>query len=109
MPDTPYLIAATATMAAVTFALRSLPFAALRPLRGSRLVSYLGRHLPAGVMVILAVSTLRGLDFGEAPYGLPEAAALTVTVAVHLWRGNAVLSIMGGTALYVLLVDVLLR
>ena len=38
MPDTLYLVAASLTMFAVTFALRALPFAALRPLRDSALV-----------------------------------------------------------------------
>jgi branched-subunit amino acid transport protein AzlD len=105
MPDTLYLTAATMTMFAVTFALRALPFAALKPLRSSALVEYLSRHMPAGVMVILAVYTLRLVSFSEAPHGLPEAAALAATVALHLWRRNAVLSIIGGAALYVALVN----
>ena len=72
MPDTPYLVAASLTMFAVTFALRALPFAVLRPLRDSALVGYLSRHMPAGIMVILAVYTLRGISLGEAPHGLPR-------------------------------------
>ena len=105
MPDAPYLVAASLTMFAVTFALRALPFAALRPLRGSALVAFLSRHMPAGIMVILAVYTLRAVSLREAPHGLPEALALAVTVALHLWKRNAVASIIGGTALYVVLVN----
>ena len=105
MPDTPYLIAASLTMFAVTFALRALPFAALRPLRDSALVAYLSRHMPAGVMVILAVYTLRAVSLREPPHGLPEVLALAATVGLHLWPRNAVLSIIGGTAVYVLLVN----
>jgi branched-subunit amino acid transport protein AzlD len=104
MPDTPYLITASLVMFAVTFALRSLPFAALRRLRGSALIAFLSRHMPAGIMVILAVYTLRTVSLSEAPHGAPEALAVAATVALHLWRRNAVLSILGGTALYVLLV-----
>ena len=80
MPDTPYLVAASLTMFAVTFALRALPFAALRPLRDSALVGYLSRHMPAGIMIILVVYTLRGVSLGETPHGLPEALALAATV-----------------------------
>jgi branched-subunit amino acid transport protein AzlD len=105
MPDTAYLVAASLTMFAVTFTLRALPFAALRPLRDSALVAYLSRHMPAGIMVILAVYTLRGLSLGEAPHGAPEAIALIVTVALHLWKRSAVASIIGGTAVYVVLVN----
>jgi branched-subunit amino acid transport protein AzlD len=106
MPDSAYLVAASLTMFAVTFALRSLPFAALKRLRGSALIGFLSSHLPAGIMVILAVYTLRAVSLAEAPHGVPEAVAIAATVALHLWRRNAVLSILGGTALYVLLVGV---
>ena len=105
MPDNAYLLAASMTMFAVTFALRAVPFAALRPLRDSALVAYLGRHMPAGVMVILVVYTLRGVSLGETPHGLPEALAIAATVILHLARRNAVVSILGGTAVYVLLVN----
>jgi branched-subunit amino acid transport protein AzlD len=105
MPDTPYLVAASLTMFAVTFALRALPFAALRPLRDSALIGYLSRHMPAGIMVILVVYTLRGISLGAAPYGLPEALAVAATVVLDLVKGNAVASIIGGTAVYVVLVN----
>ncbi len=106
MPDSAYLWAASFTMFAVTFALRALPFAALRPLRDSGLVAFLSRHLPAGIMVILAVYTLRTVSLRDAPHGLPEAIALAVTVVVHLRLRNAGASIVAGTAVYVVLVNI---
>jgi branched-subunit amino acid transport protein AzlD len=105
MPDNVYLLAASLTMFAVTFALRAVPFAILRPLRDSALIDYLSRHMPAGIMVILVVYTLRGVSLGETPHGLPEALALVVTVALHLWKRNAVASIITGTAVYIALVN----
>ena len=105
MPSTAYLLAACLTMFAVTFALRALPFAVLKPLRDSALVAFLSRHMPAGIMVILAVYTLRAVSLRAAPHGLPELLALAATVGLHLWKRNAVASIIGGTAVYVLLVN----
>ena len=105
MPSTGYLAAALATAATITFALRSVPFAVLRPLRGSRLIGYLGVHMPAGIMVILVVYLLRDVTFDRSPYGLPEATSLFVTVGLYVWRRNGVLGILAGTALYVLLVN----
>lgn len=105
MPDDAYLWAAALVMFAVTFALRALPFAVLRPLRESALVAYLSRHMPTGIMVVLALYTLRDVSLGESPHGLPEALAIAVTMGLHLWRRNAVLSILGGTAVYVALVN----
>ncbi|MFI8998150.1 branched-chain amino acid transporter permease [Streptomyces sp. NPDC053542] len=100
MPDTSYVIAAVAVSAAVTWALRALPFAVLAPLRASAAVHYLSARMPVGVMVILTVYTLRDLT---PPDALPIGPALAATLALHFWRRNAVLSILGGTALHVLL------
>lgn len=104
MPDTLYLIAAVAVSAAVTWGLRALPFAALAPLRASRTVRYLSTCMPAGVMVILLAYCLRDLPLTE-PRAAAPPAALAVTVGLHLWRRNALLSILGGTAVHVVLVS----
>ncbi|MFI7102295.1 branched-chain amino acid transporter permease [Streptomyces sp. NPDC050161] len=100
MPDVPYLIAAVALSTAITWALRVLPFAALAPLRASAAVHYLSERMPIGAMVILTVYTLRDVAPSAA---LPAALALAATLALHLWRRNAVLSVLGGTALHVAL------
>ncbi|MEI5522149.1 AzlD domain-containing protein [Streptomyces brasiliscabiei] len=104
MPDTPYLIAAVTVSAVVTWALRALPFAALAPLRSSGTVQYLSTRMPAGVMLILLAHCLRDLPLTE-PRALAPVAALTVTAALHLWRRNALLSILTGTATHVALMS----
>ncbi|KOG36772.1 MULTISPECIES: branched-chain amino acid transporter permease [Streptomyces] len=106
MPDTPYLVAAVVVSAAVTWALRALPFAALAPLRSSATVRYLSTRMPAGVMVILLVYCLRDLPLTE-PDVLATLFALAVTIGLHLWRRDALLSILGGTAVHVLLANTL--
>lgn len=100
MPDTAYLIAVVAACTTVTWALRALPFAALSPLRTSTTVQYVSTHMPVGVMVILAVYTLHGDNSSEF---ILKGPALASTLALHLWRHNAVLSILGGTAVHILL------
>ncbi|MCQ8771033.1 branched-chain amino acid transporter permease [Streptomyces telluris] len=102
MPDTRYAIAAVLVAAAVTWGLRALPFAALTPLRSSSIVRYLSTRMPAGVMVILLAYCLRDLPLTHTRT-LAPLAALAVTVSLHLWRRNALLSILGGTATHVIL------
>ncbi|MFB7758156.1 branched-chain amino acid transporter permease [Streptomyces sp. NPDC056121] len=102
MPDTPYLLAAVAVSTAVTWALRALPFAALAPLRASATVQYLSTRMPAGVMVILLAYCLRDLPVTQSR-AIAPLAALAVTIGLHLWRRNALLSILGGTAVHVIL------
>jgi branched-subunit amino acid transport protein AzlD len=100
MPDVGYLAAVVAIAAAITLTLRAAPFAAISRLRSSALVAHLGRHLPAGVMLILVVYLLRDLPVDRPLLTLRELVPVAVTVAVHLWRRNALLSMAVGTGVY---------
>lgn len=101
-----YIALLVAVSAAVTWALRVLPFAVLAPMRDSAVVKYLSVHMPVGVMVILTLYTLReapkagGLDLVWLVIGV------SVTAGLHLWRRQALLSILVGTASYVTLMSV---
>jgi len=107
MPHAPYLLAAVAVSAAVTWGLRALPFTALARLRASAAVGYLSARMPLGVMVILLAYTLRSLPVADPAQALPGILALAATVGLHLWRRNAMLSILGGTAVHVALATAL--
>lgn len=101
MPDPGYLVAVLITVFAITFALRALPFAALRPLRQSRFVLTMAASLPAGILAILAGATLRS-SIGADGRVLPVLIAVAVTVAVHLTCGRRTLLSVGlGTLTYV--------
>ena len=69
-------------------------------------VTYLGHVLPAAVMGLLVVYCLKGISFLHAPYGLPELLSVAAVVILHQWKSNVLLSIAGGTARYMLLVQV---
>lgn len=97
VPGAGYVLAALAVMGVVTVALRAAPFVALSALKNNAFVDFLGRTMPAGVMVILVMYTLRDVDGST---WLPAAVGLLGTIVVHLWRRNAALSTVVGTALY---------
>lgn len=107
MPETTYLLAAVLLSGAITWGLRATPFALLVPLRDSELLAHLGRWMPAGIMLILVVHTLGDVDPTALTSAGPAALALTVTVGLHLWRGNVALSILAGTAVHVVLASAL--
>ena len=69
------------------------------------MVTYLGRVLPAAVMGLLMVYCLKNVTWTAAPHGIPELLAIFAVVLLHRWRGNVLLSIAGGTALYMALVQ----
>ncbi len=103
MPEPGYVAAVVGLAAALTWALRAAPFAVLAPMRRSAVVGYLSRHMPLGVMLILAVYTLRDVPTTTVAAALPFVAAVAVTLGLHLWRHNALLSILAGTAVHVAL------
>ncbi|MGB3482960.1 MAG: AzlD domain-containing protein [Mycobacterium sp.] len=105
MPDNGHIALLVVVSAAVTWALRALPFAVLAPMRHSAVVRYLSVHMPVGVMVMLAIYTLTTARHATAPEMLFLAIGVVVTGGLHLWRRQAVLSIMVGTITYVTLVS----
>ena len=92
------------TAAAVTLFTRALPFVVFGGKRTMPApVRYLGSVLPAGIIAILVVYCLKGLPAGGLQNGLFQLLALAVVAGLHLWKHNTLLSIFGGTALYMVL------
>ena len=69
-------------------------------------IQYLGRVLPAAVFGMLVVYCLKNVQILSGSHGLPEAIAIAVVAALHLWKKNTLLSIAVGTVCYMLLVQV---
>ena len=70
-----------------------------------QLIQYLGKVLPYAIMGMLVVFCLKGVSLISAPFGLPELIACAVVVGLHVWRRNTAISIVGGTVIYMLLVQ----
>ena len=99
-------IAAIAVMAVVTFLTRALPFLLFgRGKQVPRVVLYLGKYLPPAVIAMLIAYCLRGVSFASPAGWLPTLIAAAAVVALHLWKKNNLLSILGGTVLYMVLVQ----
>ena len=99
-------VAAVAVMAGVTFLTRVLPFLLFdRGEAPPKLVLYLGRVLPPAIIAMLVVYCLRGISFTETAGWAPQLIAAAAVVALHIWKHNNLLSIFGGTILYMVLVQ----
>ena len=94
-----------ALVAVITFALRAAPFALFGGKKGTpAAITYLGGVLPPAIIAALLVYCLRSTDFTAHPYGLPGLASVIVVALLHIWRKNYLLSILGGTVLYMALI-----
>lgn len=93
-------------MALITFITRALPFLLFdRGESPPKIVLYLGRLLPPAVIAMLIVYCLRNIDLLSGAHGLPELLSIAAVVLLHLWKRNNLLSIFGGTLLYMVLVQ----
>lgn len=93
-------------MMAGTMATRFLPFLCFRGGRPvPKFVAYLGNVLPQATVGMLVVYCLKDVPVAGAPHGLPEVIALLFIWVLHRLCHNTLLSIGGGTAVYMLLVQ----
>ena len=96
-----------AVCAAATMLTRFLPFLVFGS-RGGRVpeaVEYLGHVLPAAIFGMLILYCLKSVTPFAGSHGIPEAIAVAVTIALHRWKHQTLVSITGGTVCYVLLVQ----
>lgn len=93
-----------AIMAIVTMMLRFIPFWAFRK-KTPEYISYLGEVLPSAIIGMLVVYCLRETDIITAPHGLPELIAAAIVIGLQIWKQNSLVSILSGTAAYMLMVQ----
>lgn len=93
-------------IALVTMLTRFLPFLLLGGGKETPpVVAHLGKVLPYAIMGMLVVYCLKEVSFLRSPYGLPEALGVAAVAGLHVWKRNTLLSIAGGTVLYMVLVQ----
>lgn len=97
-----------AIMSVGTAFLRFLPFMAFKKHVPS-FILYLGKVLPPAIIGMLVIYCLRSTQIRTAPFGLPELIAIIVVVLLQIWRRNALISILSGTVVYMLLVQLVFR
>lgn len=97
---------AIAIMAAVTFLIRLSPFLIFgKQKKTPQWIVYLGRVLPPAVMGMLIVYSLKSVDVLKGSSWIPVVIAVLSTVGLHLLKRNNLLSILGGTAIYMMLIQ----
>ena len=95
-----------AIMSLVTILLRFLPFLIWSGKRRTpKYILYLGNVLPPAIIGMLVVYCLKDISFATAPFGVPELLAAAGVVGLQVWRRSSLVSILGGTAFYMVLVQ----
>lgn len=95
-----------AAMSIVTIGLRALPFLAFKS-RTPPYVAYLGRVLPPAIIGMLVIYCLKDVTLLSPPFAIPEFLAVACVVAAQVWKRNSLLSILTGTVVYMVLIQLL--
>lgn len=67
-------------------------------------ITYLGTVLPSAVIGLLVIYCLKDA-VSTAYHGIPELISIIFIVILHKWKKNTLLSIAGGTIVYMLLIQ----
>lgn len=94
-----------AVTAGGTILLRFLPFFVFGEKKTPEFLDYLGKFLQYAIMAMLVVYCLKGVSFAAAASWLPAVLGVTVVVVLHVWKRNTLISIVGGTICYMIMVQ----
>lgn len=70
-------------------------------------ILYLGKVLAPAVFGMLVIYCLKNVDFAAGAHGLPELLSILAVILLYLWKKNMVVPLIGGTALYMVLIRVM--
>ena len=99
MNEINYLLAAMLVMTVATYITRLTPFLLFSKCQESSLFNYISKSTPPMVMTILVIYMLKDVEYltFEIVYTF---IALLVTAGLHIYKRNALLSIVSGTIVY---------
>jgi branched-subunit amino acid transport protein AzlD len=94
-------------MGAVIFSCRAFPFIFFRGIKTNdkwgKFFLFVEKTAPPIAMTVLCFNALAIPVKENFDFALPTLLAAAVTVLLHIWKRNALLSIFSGTALFMLL------
>ncbi len=93
-------------MAGMTMLLRFLPFI-LFSKNTPKAILYLGEVLPYSIMAMLVVYCLKDIDLMGNGHAIPEIVSVILVILLHKWKHNTLLSILAGTIIYMLFVQLI--
>lgn len=96
-------ILATFVGTIVIFGTRAFPFILFSKKQPPAIIRFIEKHIPPMIMAMLLVYCFKDVKFSQNPFGLPHLIALVATIVLHVLKNNTMLSIFGGTILFMIL------
>lgn len=91
---------------------RAFPFILFSRKTPPKAINFIEQYIPPMVMAALLVYCIKDISFAAKStvnYSgfVPYTIGIGATIGLHLWKRNSLLSIFGGTGLYMILIRVL--
>jgi branched-subunit amino acid transport protein AzlD len=100
-----YFIGAVLAASLVTYLTRVTPFIFFSHNRQPKIISFFEKYIPPIIMTILVIYSLTSVSFTKAPYGVAEITGILVVSLTYIILKNPLVSILGGTVLYMILIQ----
>ena len=94
-------------IALIIFAERLFPFVVFSNKTPGKLIHFFEKYIPPFVMLGLLIYSLRSIRFTELAMWLPHLTGVLFTISSYLIKKNTMISIFGGTIVYMILIRVL--
>jgi branched-subunit amino acid transport protein AzlD len=85
---------------------RFLPFIVFPANKSTpKYIEYLGKVLPTAALGLLVIYCFKDVSIFHGMHSIPELISVGIIILLHLWKRQMLLSIAGGTVIYMLLVQ----
>jgi branched-subunit amino acid transport protein AzlD len=99
-----FAVVLTFAMGAVILFCRVFPFLFFREKPGqAAFLNFVEKVVPPVAMTVLAFHSVAGPLKADVHEAVPALIAAGITALLHVWKRNSLISIFGGTALYMVL------
>ena len=105
MTDISYLLLVMLVMTVATYMTRLTPFVLFSRGQERALINFIAKNTPPMIMTILVIYMLKGVNYVSFE-GIYTFIAILATVVFHLYRRNALLSIIAGTVVYMVAIQI---
>ena len=105
MSNLEHILVVILLMTIATFITRIFPFIFFHKHKEHPVMNYVAKYTPPMIMSILVIYVLKDVNF-STDTGLYTIISALVTIVVHLWKSNSLLSIFSGTFLYMFLLQI---
>lgn len=103
---------ATLFIMLVTILERAFPFILFSRKNPPKIINFIEKYIPPMVMAALLFYCIKDISFVsngtiDLKGFLPYTIGIGATVALHIWKRNSLISIFGGTGIYMILIRIL--